>query len=80
MSWFWTLWLVGLLLIFAVGETYALRRGKLTLSRFVWQASEGPQGWPPLLVVYGIVLGGLAAFLVALVPRRPRRPGRVKCR
>jgi len=59
-SGFWTLWLIGLLAIFALGEGYALRQGKLTLSRFVWQASQGPEGWPPLLVIYGIVLGGLA--------------------
>lgn len=57
MSLFWTIWLLGLLLVFAVGETWALRKGKLTLSRWTWQAS---QQFPLILVFYGMIFGGLA--------------------
>ena len=57
MTLFWTCWLVFFILLFAVGETYALRKGKLTLSRWVYDASSK---FPLLMVFYGMVFGGLA--------------------
>ncbi len=53
----WLGWLLLALLAFGVLETWALRTGRLTLSRVTWEASRA---WPPLPFVIGLVAGGLA--------------------
>lgn len=57
MSLYWTLGLVAFVIFFAIGETYALKRNKLTLSRYVWNASKA---WPLLPFLLGALVGGLA--------------------
>ena len=64
MSWIWTAWLLTVIVSFAVFETWALKTGKLpSLSRFTYDAYKA---WPPLAVVYGLLFGGLAVWLVFL--------------
>ena len=53
MNLYWTVFIVGLLLAFAVGETYALMSGRTTLSRYVW---NGTKAWPPLPFIVGLVV------------------------
>lgn len=57
MPWFWTAWIIISLAVFCAGESYALAKGKMTLSRYVWTISKI---WPPLPFVLGLVCGGLA--------------------
>jgi hypothetical protein len=57
-SFVWLAWLIVIAASFAVFEGYALRNNKLTLSRFVWNASRA---WPPLPAIFGIVVGILIA-------------------
>jgi len=56
-NWIWTSWLSFLIASFAVFETYAIRTGRTTLSRYTWNAF---QAWPPIAVIFGMVFGGLA--------------------
>jgi len=56
-NWVWTGWLGFFIASFAVFETWALRTGRTTLSRYTWNAS---QAWPPLPFVLGLIAGGLA--------------------
>lgn len=56
----WTAWLISVLGSFAALEGNALKRHEDTLSRFTWRTAKA---WPPLGVVYGIVVGGLAVHL-----------------
>jgi hypothetical protein len=53
----WTGWLLAVAVSFAVIEGLAMASGGTTLSRYVWEVSLA---WPPLLVLYGMVVGGLA--------------------
>ena len=53
----WLLWIAAIVLTFAGLEAYAILSGKPTLSEV---AAAAGAAWPPLLVVYGIVFGGLA--------------------
>lgn len=53
----WSLWLLAIVLSFAIFEGIAFATGGTTLSRFMWTLG---QKWPPILIVYGILLGGLA--------------------
>jgi len=55
----WIIWLIALMLSFAVLERYALNHPERqnTLSRFVWQCG---QKWPLTLVLFGTLFGGLA--------------------
>lgn len=57
MSMVWVGWLIFFAASFAGFEAYALKYDKPTLSRTVWNASKA---WPPLGVVFGIFMGGLA--------------------
>lgn len=57
MNVYWTVFFVVLLVGFIVGETYALRNDKPTLSRFVWSLSKA---WPPLPFFVGFAVGFLA--------------------
>ena len=57
MAWSWTAWILTIIVSFALLEGYALARGKLTLSRYTWQASVA---WGPLPFVLGAIVGGLA--------------------
>ena len=56
MSLYWTLFLLAILIAFAVGETYAFRSGNVTLSRYVVYAHRA---WPLLGPSIGLVVGGL---------------------
>ena len=59
MPWIWVLWIGGPVLgLFAVFEGYALKTGRMTLSRWVWNMSRA---WPPFPWVVGVVVGFLAA-------------------
>lgn len=53
----WTVWILAFVTSFAFLEGYALMHHTLTLSRYVWDASEN---WPPLIFLLGLVVGGLA--------------------
>ena len=45
MTAYWTVWLFLFVpLTFALGEGYALWKGKTTLSRYIWTLSKA---WPP---------------------------------
>lgn len=56
MNLYWTLGLVAFVIFFAIGETYALKRNKTTLSRYVVNASKA---WPLLPFLLGMLVGGL---------------------
>jgi len=53
----WTGWLLAILVSFGAIEGVAIAWGDTTLSRYVWELSLA---WPPILVIYGMVVGGLA--------------------
>ena len=54
---YWFLWLLGIVVTFAVPETYALVRGGTTFSAFMWNTTEA---WPLWEFVWGLLIGGLA--------------------
>jgi len=57
-TWFWGIWLFGGVAgTFAVAEGYALKTGRMTLSRFVWNLSKAFPLFPWLV---GLLTGGLA--------------------
>jgi hypothetical protein len=58
MTVYWIFFLATILLMFTVGEVYALAYNKQTLSRFIWDVSKI---WPPLPWVMGLVTGFVAA-------------------
>ena len=53
----WTLWLGAIVLSFAILETVAIRRGRVTLSQYVYRLSRV---WPLIMFVSGLVIGGAA--------------------
>jgi len=53
----WTAWFLGSILVFAILESYALKTGRLTLSRYTYDIGAH---WPLFLVLWGMVTGGLA--------------------
>lgn len=58
MTAYWTFWLFGLIPItFALGEAYALWKGKTTLSRYIWNLSKA---WPPFTLAVGVLIGFLS--------------------
>lgn len=59
MSWMWVVWLLVIIVSFALIEGYALRHPERqnTLSRFIWGLG---QEWPLTLVLFGMLFGGLA--------------------
>lgn len=57
MNLYWTVWLfIVIPLSFAGAESYALRKGQPTLSRYVWDLSKA---WPPFPWFAGFVTGFL---------------------
>lgn len=58
MAWFWPAFLGGVAAFFALGEGYALKTGRMTLSRWVWNMSKA---WPPFSWLVGLLTGFLAA-------------------
>lgn len=54
MTAYWNIWLLAIVVTFAIGETYALKCNKTTLSRHVWNASKA---FPLLPCLVGIVIG-----------------------
>ena len=70
MTLYWLLWITIPLVMFIAGESYALLRGKATLSRSVWTLSRA---WPPFPFFVGFVVGFLACHfwwggIVAFAP------------
>lgn len=59
MNWVWVVWLLAIMVSFAVLEGYAFRHPdrQNTLSRFVWTIG---QKWPLSLVLWGMLVGGLS--------------------
>lgn len=59
MNWPWILWLAAFAVSFAILERYAFNHPtrENTLSRFIWTVG---QKWPVSLVLYGMLVGGLA--------------------
>ncbi len=53
----WAVWLVCLIVSFALLEGYAIHTGQATLSATVWQATRS---WPFLGWIGGALFGGLA--------------------
>lgn len=64
MIYIWPLWLIAYVLIgiisFGVLESYALKTGEPTLSRFVWELTAA-QPW--IVILFVGVFGFLAGFL-----------------
>jgi hypothetical protein len=54
---YWTVWLIAIVLSFAVLETWAITEHGTTLSRFIYEISSA---WPLFGVFLGAVFGGLA--------------------
>ena len=52
----WLSWILSIIVTFALLESYALARNKLTLSRLTYNISEA---WPPIIFTLGVVVGGL---------------------
>lgn len=59
-DWVWVLWLSGVIVSFAALEAHSIKTGSDTLSMATWKTAKG---WPPLGVVYGMILGGLGVHL-----------------
>ena len=57
MSAFWSFFFVALFVIWAAAEIYALKTGRETLSRYVWNLTAV---FPLLPFIVGLVVGGLA--------------------
>ena len=57
MIWFWAFWVVAIAVTFAAAEGYALKTGRITLSRSVWTWSKN---FPLLPFLAGLLAGGLA--------------------
>jgi len=61
MRWIWTIFILLIVVGFAVLEGYALSHPDgLSLSQYLWDASVA---WPPLPFVLGNLTGGLAVHL-----------------
>jgi hypothetical protein len=58
MNIYWALFFTLMLSLFIAGETYALAKGKPTLSRFIWNLTKA---WPPLPLVVGLAIGFVSA-------------------
>jgi hypothetical protein len=56
MYWLWSAWLVLLIASFTEFVSYAVATHQPTLSHV---AAEAGAKWPPLLVIYGMLWGGL---------------------
>lgn len=58
-DWIWTLWLIAIVVSFAIFEVRAFKfpERQDTLSRFIWNIG---QKWPLSLVLFGMLFGGLA--------------------
>lgn len=54
----WAVWLMVIVISFAAFETFALKTGRMTLSRWVWTVSKA---WPPFPWIAGVLTGFLAA-------------------
>lgn len=61
MTIYWTIVIILPLIAIAAGETYALRTGKTTFSRFLWRMSLA---WMPIVFLVGMVVGGLAVHIL----------------
>ena len=57
MIWVWLGWFSLTVILFAIFETYALKTGRMTLSRFTFTIGLR---WPLFLVLWGMIVGGLA--------------------
>lgn len=57
MTMIWVGWILTIIISFAVFETYALKTGRTTLSRFTYNCS---QSWPLLPFLLGLIVGGVA--------------------
>jgi hypothetical protein len=57
MNVFWPVWIILIGVTFAFAEGYALWKGKMTLSRWVWTVSKD---FPPFPWMVGVVVGFLA--------------------
>jgi len=56
MELFWWFWVLLIAVSFGAFEAFALRTGRATLSRTVWDTTKA---WPPL----PFIAGGVAGFL-----------------
>ena len=56
MFYIWPAWLLAIVATFAGLETYAIKSGTPTLSRFIWTLSEA---WPPFPWIAGFITGFL---------------------
>lgn len=55
---YWTVWLfAGIPITFGLAEAYAIWKGKMTLSRYVWTISKN---FPLFPWIAGVLTGGLA--------------------
>lgn len=57
MQWAWSIWLLVILVSFALMEGFAIKTSRMTLSRYTWTASKA---FPPLPFLIGFLVGFLA--------------------
>jgi len=53
----WTIWVLVIIVSFALLEQYAFKHDKNTLSRFVVNLTKA---WPLFPFIFGLIMGGLA--------------------
>ena len=57
MQTYWVFWVLGIGITFGIAETFAIRTGRATLSRTVWNVSAA---FPPFPWIVGVLVGFLA--------------------
>lgn len=69
MMWYWALWLLGIVITFAVPEGIAIWKHGTTFSQFM---ATMQYEWPLWMYVWGVLMGGLAVhFFWHWVPVLP---------
>lgn len=69
MMWYWALWLLGIIITFAVPEGIAIWKHGTTFSQFM---ATMQYEWPLWMYVWGVLMGGLAVhFFWHWVPVLP---------
>lgn len=68
--WYWGLWLLGIVVSFAVPEALALHNGGLTFSAFMDNTTSA---WPLWEFCWGLLIGGLAVHILVALGRPARR-------
>lgn len=70
MNWVWLGWIIFIIVSFALFEGFAIKTGRMTLSRATWTVSKN---FPPFPFICGLIVGFLACHfwwggIVAFAP------------